>query len=110
MSTEVVIKKHVRDFESVDYESITELAAQNKSTKEIRELLNLDARSFNIAFRKKESEVYKAFRRGIDLMNVSIDDALIQKVESGNLTAIEIYDKRAKQQRIDLVINSFFDE
>lgn len=114
MSKVVAIKKHVRDFTSDDYQTITDLAAQNKSTKEIRELLNLDARSFNKAFREKEpgkeSEVYLSFRRGIDLMNVTIDDALIQRIEDGNLTAIEIHEKRSKERKIADIVNAFFEE
>ncbi len=109
MAVTVVKKKHVRDFTEDDYESITELAAQNKSTKEIRELLNLDARSFNIAFRKKDSEVYLCFRRGIDLMNTTVDDALIQRIEEKNLTAVEIQMKRSRIRLVADVVNSFFE-
>jgi len=71
-------------------------------------VLKLDGRSFYKAFRNKESELYQAYKRGLDQMKISKEDALLQKIQEGNLTAIEIHNKQMEEAQFSNTIYDIF--
>ena len=98
--------KHANDITAEDLEAITEMAAQNKACKDMVKLLHIDARSFMKAFRNKESEIYEAYKRGQLQLEVTEDDALIDRIADGNMTAVQISENRRKEANFK---NAVFD-
>ena len=100
-------QKHASEITANDLEVITEMAAQNKSLKDVLKLLHVDARSFMREFRNKESEIYGAYKRGQLQLEVTEDDALLQKIAEGNMTAIQISENKRREANFK---NSIFDQ
>ncbi len=105
---EVVPKILARDVTLQQLQEIEQLAKKNRSLKEIRSVLNLDGRSFLRSFKDPTSEIYKAFRRGIDYMEIRKDEVLIARIEGENLTALEIHEKRRAELEFKLTIAEVF--
>lgn len=88
--------KHISEITSEDLLVIEEMAGNNKACKDMIKMLHFDARSFMREFRNKESELYQAYKRGQLQLEVSEEDALIDKIAGGNLTAIQISENRRR--------------
>ena len=97
LKTMTLPPKHASEITSDDLEVITEMAAQNKALKDIKNLLHVDARSFMREFRNKESEIYQAYKRGQLQLEITEDDALMQRIADGNVTAIQISENRRRE-------------
>ena len=100
--------KHADHITAEDLETIEEMAAQNKACKDMIKLLHIDARSFMRAFRNKESEIYAAYKRGQLQLEVTEDDALIDKIAGGSLTAVQESAKRRKEAEFKNVVLDVF--
>ena len=71
-------------------------------------MLHFDARSFMREFRNKESELYQAYKRGQLQLEISEEDALIDKIADGNLTAIQISQNRKREANFKNTILEVF--
>ncbi|WP_378186885.1 hypothetical protein ACE939_00870 [Aquimarina sp. W85] len=89
-------KTHALDLSDDELEMVSELSAHNLLLKEIALQLNIDYRSFIAAWRNKESKVYLAHRRGIDQQEIDKNEALLNQVAGGNITAIQMYENNER--------------
>lgn len=100
--------RHISEITSEDLQVIEEMAANNKACKDMIKMLHFDARSFMREFRNKESELYQAYKRGQLQLEISEEDALIDKIAGGNLTAIQISQNRKKEANFKNTILEVF--
>ena len=100
--------KHISEITSEDLLVIEEMAGNNKACKDMIKVLHFDARSFMREFRNKESELYQAYKRGQLQLEVSEEDALIDKIAGGNLTAIQISQNRKREANFKNTILEVF--
>lgn len=54
----------------------------------------VDVDQFRKDFMNKDSDIYKAFQKGVDKSDYIIDMKLYELAKTGDMKAIELYDKR----------------
>ena len=89
-------------------EQIEELAAQNYGPTDICFKLNQDKRSFLRLWRDTKSQVREAYERGRMEIEITKRQKLNEDIESGSITAIQIHDKRAEEQRFEDIKREIF--
>lgn len=53
---------------------------------------------FVLAFQDPDSQLCKAFKKGVDQAQFAIDTALFAKVQKGDLNALRLYNERMEQK------------
>lgn len=91
-----------------DFESIEELAAQNYGPRDIAKFLNYNLRAFMHIWRDKKSRLREAYDRGMLEIEIKKTQQLVEKAERGDLTAIQIHDKKADAQRFEDIKQEVF--
>lgn len=86
-------KTHALDLSDDQLEMVSELSAQNMLLKDIANQLNIDYRSFLKAWRIEDSEVRRAHNRGIKEQQILTNQALLTRLEKGDITAIQIHSR-----------------
>tara|TARA_R110002050_G_scaffold243066_1_gene379415 strand:+ start:31935 stop:32240 length:306 start_codon:yes stop_codon:yes gene_type:complete len=85
-------------------QEIEDLAAVSGfSLKEIAVYLNLDEKKLYKQYSDRESEVYKAYQRGLLTSKYEVDQALGADAKTGNYTAIQIQMKREYDTKLENV-------
>jgi hypothetical protein len=57
-----------------------------------------DMKSFTDEFYNKNSEVYRAYKKGIDKADYVIDMKLFEEAKSGNIRALKKYEERKDKE------------
>lgn len=81
-----------------DYETIEQLAEQNKGPRDIAKILRVSLRDFMHLWRDKTSRVRESYNHGQLQIEVKKGDALIRMIEADNTTAYQIHEKQKKQR------------
>jgi len=83
-----------------EYENIEDLAACNYTPTQVAMCLDVDPVEFQRQLNDDTSLIYHHFNRGILLSNFEINQKLLDNAKSGNITAVEIFQKR--QESVNL--------
>ncbi len=87
---------------------IESLAAENYGPSEIAKMLKMDRRAFLHVWRDKCSQLREAYDRGRFMIDQEKQAALEDRALRGDLTAIQIHDKRARAQRFEDIKKEIF--
>lgn len=71
----------------------------NYTVRQIAIVLNVSVDKLYTEYDDTESEFRRLYERGRLVAQANIDKANLKKATEGNVTAIQIYDKRAKEAR-----------
>lgn len=96
------------DFTHTDLETIEELSAQNFAPSQICDVLLHDKRSFMRAWRDKDSKVRRAYELGRLEIERKKRQQLQDRAETGDMTAIQMHDKRLRHQHFEDIKNEIF--
>lgn len=77
-----------------EYEQIEDLAACNYTVEKIAMYLSQDPVEFVREYNKPESLIRYHFEKGILTANFEIDSALLKNAKTGNITAVDTFQKR----------------
>ena len=77
---------------------IEKLAAVNYSFEEMAINLSLPKKLFIQEAKTKDSDIWDAIQRGRLQTNFDIDSKLAENAAAGNITAVQIYEKRVKNK------------
>lgn len=84
-----------------DFETIEELATQNQAPSDIALALGVSKRAFLHVWRDKKSQIREAYDRGRLQITIDKEAKLMEKVNEGNITAIQIHDRKQAQRRFE---------
>lgn len=96
------------DFTTTDIEEIETLAAQGYVAKAIALVFDVKPNLFELWCLDETHPVGKAYQRGRLEINRQKNVRLLEKMESGSETAIQIHDKKAKEQAFLDIKNDIF--
>jgi len=88
-------------FSKEQIEQIEDLAALNFTFKQVAMYLDIPIELFYTLYNEKDSELRYHFDRGQLLAKAHIDMSMLDSAKKGNITAQQLYDKRAKQNKLD---------
>ena len=91
-----------------DLELIEELASQNYGPTDISFKLNYDKRSFLHIWRDPKSQLREAYERGRMEIEILKRQKINEDIEQGGITAIQMHDKRAEEQRFEDIKREIF--
>lgn len=92
----------------VDIETIEELASQNMAPSDIALSLSVDKRGFLHLWKDNKSDVRNAYERGKLQAKCDIEKKLYDDALTGNMTAIQIHDKKRQEQEFEDIKQSIF--
>ena len=96
------------DFTPSELETIEELAAQNFAPSQICDVLDRNKRQFMRQWRDTDSKVRKAYELGRLDIERTKREQLQLRVETGDMNAIQMHDKRLREQRFEDIKNEIF--
>ena len=80
---------------------IEQLAAVNYSYAEMALYLSMPKKLFVQEAKQKDSAIWEAIQRGYLKTQVDIDNKLAENAAAGNITAVQIYEKRTEAKRVE---------
>lgn len=91
-----------------DYEKVQELAAMNMAPSQICEILLQDKWAFMQVWRDQKSRLRKLYELGRLEIEEKKRQTLVEKIEGGDMFAIQLHDKKARAQRFEDIKNEVF--
>lgn len=91
-----------------DFCQIEDLAAQNYAPSTIAQFMDLNKAAFLRLWRDKASSIRNAYEKGKLAIHQEKQITLEEKVQAGDLKAIEIHDRRASEQRFEDIKRDIF--
>lgn len=91
-----------------DLETIETLAAQNYAPSDIALALGFDKRGFMHLWRDLTGKVRTAYEKGRVDIEIKKTEKLMEKVEAGNITAIQIHDKKFEERNFEDIKQTIF--
>lgn len=98
----------ISSLDSSHYDEIEDLACKNFAPSDIAKSIRVSGRDFLFLWRDKTSPVREAYDRGRLKIASAKEQQIIDKVNNGNITAIQIHDKKAKDQEFEDVKADIF--
>lgn len=93
---------------SDEYEMVWKLAASGSDIVKIAKVLEKDVRLFKRDWKRKGTPIYEAYYGGSLEARGAIDEAVKQSAIGGNLTAIQQYEKRIEEQKLENLKEELF--
>ncbi|MFI1770995.1 hypothetical protein [Thalassobellus citreus] len=91
----------IETLNETDYDTIEDLAGKNFAPSDIAKTLSVSRRDFMYLWRDKTSQIREAYERGKLQIASSKEEALIDMMNDGNVTAYQIHDKKAQEQAFE---------
>lgn len=91
-----------------EYADIEKLAGTGYTPEEIAMYLSVDPIEFKRQLAKEESTVRFHYNKGILTTNYEISEKLLENAKSGNITAVEIFQKRQEAVFVHNIKRKFF--
>jgi hypothetical protein len=82
---------------------VEQMAAINYSPRQIATYFNIHAKSFLTEWSKRDSELRKAFERGILIARMETDMALLDAAKKGNITAQQQWEKNMRINKLEAI-------
>lgn len=80
---------------------IEQLSAVNYSYAEMALYLSMPKKLFVQEAKQKDSAIWEAIQRGYLKTQFDIDNKLAENAAAGNITAVQIYEKRTEAKRVE---------
>lgn len=93
---------------SEEVEMVENLAASGMDVVKIARALDKDVRLFKRDWKRKGTPIYEAYYRGSLLARADVDKVILENAKSGNLTAIQQYEKRLEEQKLENLKEELF--
>jgi len=93
-----------------EYDDIEKLAGTGYTPDEIAMYLSVDAEEFKRQLAKEDSLVRFHYNRGLLIVNYEISEKLQENARSGNITAVEIFQKRQEAVYVHNLRRKFFND
>lgn len=84
-------------------QQIEDFAALNYSPRKIARYFNIHATSFLSEWKKPNSNLRRAYDRGILSVQAEIDSKVLNAAKEGKVTAIQIWEKTMRKNKIEAV-------
>ncbi|NQY31158.1 MAG: hypothetical protein HRT69_17040 [Flavobacteriaceae bacterium] len=92
------------------HEQIVELAKLNFAPSDIAIKLGFNKHAFVALWKDKDSDLYESYYKGkLDFKKLH-QEAVLEAIDEGNITAVQIYDKEAEAQAFEDIKKEFFGE
>jgi hypothetical protein len=80
---------------------IEQLAAANYSLPNIAKYLDIPLKTLDVWMTDEDSSMYIAYHKGILEAQFEIDSKLLANAKSGNITAVQIFDKHKEKNELE---------
>ncbi|GEM_PF-2050436 len=89
-------------------EMVRDLAAAGFDIVKIARTLQKDVRLVKRDWKKKGTPIYEAYYAGALLARAEVDAVILENAKAGNLTAIQQYEKRLEEQKLENLKEELF--
>lgn len=91
-----------------EYDMVWKLASSGMDVVKIARVLEKDLRLFKRDWKRKGTPIYEAYYGGSLEAKAAIDSVIMKNAKEGNLTAIQQYDKRIEEQKLENLKEELF--
>lgn len=91
-----------------EYDMCWDLASSGMDIVKIARVLEKDVRLFKRDWKRKGTPIYEAYYGGFLESKAAIDNVVKENAKNGNLTAIQQFDKRMEEQKLENLKEELF--